>query len=122
MNSLVAPNHLMPSNLPSSTGNENFLSFIAQARSIAANAGISWDIKLDTAGIALPGEAWDLRQMVNDGRPKSVVLRTFSRLKDAEEKMIGKGLLSVGDSKKGPVSASWQDLISICVFLMRKPT
>lgn len=111
MNSLAALKHLVTSNLPGSTINENFISFIAQARNIAANAGFNWDIKLDTAGVALPGEAWDLRKMVNDGRPRSNVLRTFSNYRDAEEKMIGRGLLSVGASKPRPLSESWQDLI-----------
>lgn len=103
--------HPMASNLSDVVVNENFLSFIAQARNIAANERIPWDIKLDAAGVALPGEAWDLRQMVKDGRPRSVVLRTFSRYKDAEERMISRGLLSVCDSRTRPVSESWQDLI-----------
>ncbi|MDO8261786.1 MAG: hypothetical protein Q7T21_01020 [Gallionella sp.] len=91
--------------------NENFTTFINHARSIAANAGLRWSIELDATGVACAGQEWDLRKMANDGRPKSYVLRTFSHFRDAQERMVIRGLLKPESVAISPVSESWQDLI-----------
>ncbi|MFZ3127305.1 MAG: hypothetical protein WA136_04735 [Rhodoferax sp.] len=98
-------------NLSSSGANENFTTFIDQARNIAANAGLRWIMALDAAGVACKGQEWDLRKMANDGRPSSRVLRTFSHVQEAQDKMIVRGLLKAASVVTGPVPQSWQDLI-----------
>ena len=69
--------------LPDSGRNQNFDTFVGSMKDLAAQNAIDWDIPLDSRGIALPGTAWNLRKIVNDGRPKSAVLRRFNLSSDA---------------------------------------
>lgn len=91
--------------------NANYAAFIDNSRNLATNAGLSWTIKLDAAGVACEGDAWDLRKMANDGRPRQYVLRSFNRFIDAQEIMVSRSLMEEGSKTTGPVSQSWQDLI-----------
>jgi hypothetical protein len=101
----------MVANQSISGGNENFTAFIEQARAVAATAGVNWNIDLDATGVARDGEAWDLRAMANDGRPKTYVLRTFSHCVDAQIEMLARGLTGPEPTTISPVSKAWQDLI-----------
>lgn len=89
--------------------NNNFLSFIQSARKIADAAGVNWGMNLDADGVARDGDAWDLRRIANDGRPKTYVLRNFGVFQDAQQNLVAKGLLQ--QVRSGPVSGAWQDLI-----------
>jgi hypothetical protein len=90
--------------------NPRFRAFVDQNRSIAADAGIDWQIPLDQRGVALSGHAWDLRSMAKDGRPAPVVLRTFSHVERALEILVSRNSKPTKESI-GPVSLDWQDLI-----------
>lgn len=97
--------------LPGSTPNENFSTFIGYARNIATNTGLRWNIELDANGVACAGHEWDLRKIANDGRPKTYVLRTFSKCDDALRKMVEKNLIQPEFAIVRSVSEGWQDLI-----------
>jgi len=90
--------------------NPNFSAFIEQAKNIAADAGLHWDMQVNAVGNAAKGMEWDLRRMANDGRPKTFILRTFAECGDALQSMQRRGILSRSESV-GTVSAAWQDLI-----------
>lgn len=94
-----------------STPNDNFSCFIKQSRKIAATAGMSWDMKLNEVGCSRGDDIWDLRKLASDGRPKRLILKNYSRIKDAQEKMVARGMLTADKINVGPVSKSWQDLI-----------
>jgi hypothetical protein len=97
--------------LPSRPGfNPNFAAFIEQSKRIAAESDLNWDILLTAAGGAVNGAEWDLREMADDGRPKSMVLRNFSTCDVAYRVMVGRGIISEA-SPTGPVSQGWQDII-----------
>lgn len=90
--------------------NQNFRDFIEQCARIAEQAGFNWNIALDATGVALTGQAWDLRSMARDGRPSRAVLRTFSQSEDAYVRVASKsGRATVYEAQ--PVSAAWQDFI-----------
>jgi integrase len=97
--------------LPGSTPNENFSTFIRHARNIATNTGLRWNIELDAKGVACAGHEWDLRKIADDGRPKTYVLRTFSKCDDALRKMVEKNLIQPEFAIVRSVSEGWQDLI-----------
>ncbi|WP_082680311.1 hypothetical protein [Paucibacter sp. KCTC 42545] len=90
--------------------NPNFSAFIEQAEQIASDAGFHWDMRVNAAGNAAKGFEWDLRRMSNDGRPKKLILRTFTECEDALQVMERRGILD-GSRQAGPVSKAWQDLI-----------
>lgn len=90
--------------------NPNFSAFIEQAKRIAANAGFHWNMQVNEAGNAAKGFEWDLRRMANDGRPKTLILRTFAECDDALQVMERRGILD-GSQQAAPVSKAWQDLI-----------
>jgi hypothetical protein len=92
------------------TRNINFDAFIQSMRELAIASNIKWRIALDGRGIALPGEAWDLREMANDGRPRTATLRTFSRSIHALEALASHNEQSI-DLSIGPVSEDWQNLV-----------
>lgn len=104
--------------------NPNFDSFIQSMRDLAMHKGIEWSIALDDRGVALKGEAWDLRRIVNDGRPKTAVLRTFSLFPEALEAMAIRNPDAVIRAG-GPVSIEWQNFIKATVLeylIVRKKT
>lgn len=90
--------------------NENFVNFIEQCKRVAIAAGLNWTIPLDDAGIALKGTAWNLRAMANDGKPSPAVLRTFSTVEEAHNRMALRRSSAMSFDPQ-PVSADWQDLI-----------
>jgi hypothetical protein len=94
-----------------SGANQNFKAFIEQHRRIATEAGFDWHIRLDKDGVALRGQAWDLRAMANDGRPSPIVLRTFSHVDAALKKLAARGTESAKATSGLSVSSDWQDLI-----------
>ncbi len=91
-------------------------------RNLAIQTNIEWEITLDDGGVALKDEAWDLRRIVNDGRPKTAVLRTFSLFPEAIEALAIRNP-EAPMREGGPVSKEWQDFIKAVVLeylLVRK--
>jgi hypothetical protein len=106
----------------SSSRNQNFDTFISSMKELAKQSGINWNIRFDDKGVALPGEAWDLRSIANDGRPKTAVLRTFSLFSEGLDAMAAR---SPGAPRRadGPISGEWQDFLKAVVLeylLVRK--
>jgi len=91
--------------------NESFRALIQSSRTIAHNAGLSWDIALDIHGVAHKGKAWDLQLLSKSGKPQKLVLRTFSEFEDAQAELVKRGLLPADELGLRPVSVHWQDLI-----------
>ena len=94
----------------SPTRNVNFDSFIQSMRELALGSNVKWDIPLDGRGVALPGQAWDLREIADDGRPKTATLRTFSRSIHALEALASHSERPM-DLSIGPISDDWQNLV-----------
>jgi hypothetical protein len=90
--------------------NPNFGSFILNERELASSLGIKWEIALDDKGVAVKGGAWDLRRIVNDGRPEPAVLRTFSLYPEALFALAARNPTAPRRAG-GPVSPDWQDFI-----------
>ncbi|MFM0218016.1 hypothetical protein [Paraburkholderia caledonica] len=91
--------------------NSIFDTFVWGARTLAEQSGLHWDIPLDGAGVALPDHAWDLRKLVNDGRPQPSKLQTFSQSESALRELSEAGLRNIDIAVIEPVSVAWQDLI-----------
>ncbi|APW42892.1 hypothetical protein [Rhodoferax saidenbachensis] len=96
--------------------NENFKTLIENARTLAADKGLSWHIPLDEKGIALKGHSWNLRHLSKDGKPTTYVLRKFSEFEDAQAELVARGVLDQSELGQRPVSAHWQDLIKAFVL------
>lgn len=100
---------------PTAPRNSNFDKFIAASKNLAEERGISWDIQLDSRGIALDGQEWDLKKIIGDGRPGKKVLRNFSCLhpkKEDDESQRGKRKRQYD----GIISTEWQDFIKACTL------
>ena len=108
--------------LPDLERNNNFDSFVGAMKELAAQNGITWVIPLDDRGIALPGTAWDLREITKDGRPRTAALRTFS-LYPAGLSDIAARIPDTPRRPDGPISSEWQDFLKAVVLeylLVRK--
>jgi hypothetical protein len=89
-----------------------FANYIEQGRVLAANAGLVWEITLDAHGVAEKNCVWDLRRLVNDGKPTPEKLRTFSMVPKALATMIAQGLLpATANTEPRAISIHWQDFI-----------
>lgn len=101
----------LPLSVPSSSvRNSNFDTFISSMKELASKNGVSWNIRLNDNGVALPGESWDLRKIANDGRPKTAVLRTFNLFPAGLDAMA---IRNPGTPRRsnGPLSVEWQDFL-----------
>lgn len=91
---------------------ESFLRYIEQGQLLAKNAGLNWDIKLGQNGVAITGQAWDLRKLLRDGNPAPAKFKTFSSIQDAIKIMIIQGYLPAEhENLLRPISSHWQDVI-----------
>lgn len=118
-------NNVYPLNrpaLPEAGRNQNFDSFVCSMKELAEQNAIDWEIPLDERGVALPGTAWDLRNIAKDGRPTSAVLRTFSLFPEGLDALAARDP-SAPRRVDGPMSAEWQDFLKALVLeylLVRK--
>lgn len=96
--------------------NENFQSLIENARKISASKVPRWEIELDDRGVAKTGCSWNLQTLSEKGKPKKMVLRTFSEFVDAQKVLLSRGLLTESEVGLRPVSQHWQDLIKAFVL------
>lgn len=106
----------------SSDRNQNFDTFIASMKELAKQNSINWHIRLDDKGVARLGEAWDLRSIANDGRPKTAVLRTFNLFPEGLEAMAARNP-EAPRRADGPLTGEWQDFLKAVVLeylLVRK--
>lgn len=106
----------------SSDRNQNFDTFIASMKELAKQSSINWHIRLDDKGVARLGEAWDLRSIANDGRPKTAVLRTFNLFPEGLEAMAARNP-EAPRRADGPLTGEWQDFLKAVVLeylLVRK--
>jgi hypothetical protein len=91
-------------------------------KELAAQSGINWHIRLDHNGVAVPGDAWNLRSITKDGHPKAATLRTFSLFSEALDAMAARNP-EIPRRSDGPISEEWQDFLKAVVLeylLVRK--
>lgn len=95
-----------------------FAEYIKQGKALAQQASLSWNIALSEIGVALAGQSWDLRKLLNDGNPTSAKLRTFSTFDKAVDEMIAREIPSTITSHRKPtaISSDWQDLVKAYVL------
>jgi len=106
--------------------NSNLEAYIRDARVIADQRGIMWDIPLGPDGVACKGRGWNLTQMANASPPPTAWLNDFGTDK------LAVGILNsspppgpVRTYNKEPLPKHWQDLIkavAIDQLLVRRNT
>lgn len=108
--------------LPDSGRNQNFDSFVSSMKELAAQSAIDWEIPLDEKGVALPGTAWDLRNIAKDGRPTSAVLRTLNLFPEGLDAVAVRNP-ELPRRADGPLPFEWQEFLKSLVLeylLVRK--
>ena len=92
--------------------NSNLEAFIRDARAIADQRGIVWDLELRPDGVAPKGKGWNLTQMAKASPPPTDWLNDFGT--DARTVEILNTSPPPGplrEYRKAPLSNHWQDLI-----------
>jgi hypothetical protein len=106
--------------------NSSLEAFVRDARAIADQRGVVWDIELGPDGIAAKGRGWNLTQMANASPPPTDWLNDFGT--DARTVEILNASPPPGplrQYKKAALSKDWQDLIKAAVIdqlLVRRNT
>lgn len=106
--------------------NSNLETFIRDARNIAESRTIPWDLQLDTEGIVIQGQAWNLTQIVGASPPPTTWLNDLGT--DRKTVDLLKSSPPPGPQRtytKRPLSCHWQDLIKACAvdqLLVRRNT
>lgn len=112
------PNNVYPLHCPTqpaSDRNLNFDTFIGSMKALATQNAIDWEIPLDDKGVALPGSAWDLRNIAKDGRPKTAVLRTFSLFSMGLDAMAARNP-GIPRRADGPIPAEWRHFLKAVIL------
>lgn len=106
--------------------NSSLEAFIRDARAVADQRGIVWNIALEPDGVALKGEGWNLTRIANASPPPTDWLNDFGT--DARTVEILNTSPPPGpirEYSKKPLPAYWQDLIkavAIDQLLVRRNT
>lgn len=100
--------------------------FIRDAKSIAEQRGMNWDVQLGPDGVAIPGEGWNLTQLVGDSPPPIIWLNDFGTDRKTVELLNSSPPVGpLRTYSKKPLSRSWQDLLKACAIdqlLLRRNT
>jgi hypothetical protein len=101
-------------------------SFVRDAKTIAEQHGVNWDVQLGPDGLAIPGQGWNLTRLVDDSPPPVIWLNDFGTDRNTVD------LLNSSPSEgplrtfhKKPLSRDWQDLLKACAIdqlLVRRNT
>ena len=100
--------------------------FIRDAKVIAAERGVNWDLQLGPDGVAVPGKGWNLTQMVGASPPPVTWLNDFGTDRNKVDLLNSSpppGPLRTYSKK--PLSRDWQDLLKACAIdqlLVRRNT
>jgi hypothetical protein len=100
--------------------------FIQDAKAIATQHGIQWDVPLDQEGIAKPGHGWNLTAIVGASPPPLIWLNDFGTDRKTVELLNSSPPLGpVREYRKRPLGRHWQDLTKACAIdqlLVRRTT
>ncbi len=100
--------------------------FIRGAKAIAEQRGVNRDVQLGPDGVAIPGQAWNLTQMVGASPPPVSWLNDLGTDQKTVERLNSSppsGPLRTYNKK--PLSRDWQDLLKACAIdqlLVRRNT
>ena len=106
--------------------NSYFETFIRDAKAIAEQRDVNWDVQLGPDGIAVPGQGWNLTQMVGVSPPPVTWLNDFGTDRNTVDLLNSSpppGPLRTYSKK--PLSRDWQDLLKACAIdqlLVRRNT
>jgi hypothetical protein len=89
--------------------------YIRDARTIAEQRGLEWDVQLDAEGVALPGAGWNLTKMVGDSPPPTIWLNDFGTDRKTVEHLNSSPAPGpLRTYRKMPLSREWQNLLKAC--------
>lgn len=97
--------------------NSYFERFIRDAKAIAEQRGVTWDVQLHPDGVAIPGEGWNLTELVGDSPPPLIWLNDFGT--DRKTVDLLNSSPPLGPSRtysKKPLSRNWQDFLKACAI------
>jgi hypothetical protein len=95
--------------------NSYFDAYIRDARAIAEQRGVEWDVQLDAEGVAVPGAGWNLTKMVGDSPPPTIWLNDFGTdRKTVEHLNSSPAPAPLRTYRKTQLSREWQDLLKAC--------
>lgn len=100
--------------------------FIRDAKTIAKQRGVNWDVQLGPDGVAILGQGWNLTQIVSASPPPVTWLNDFGTDRNTVDLLTSSpppGPLRTYD--KRPLSRDWQDLLKACAIdqlLVRRNT
>ena len=100
--------------------------FIRDAKAIAEQRGVNWDVQLGPDGVAIPGHGWNLTKMVGASPPPVTWLNDFGTDRKTVDLLNASpppGPLRTYSKK--PLSRDWQDLLKACAIeqlLVRRNT
>jgi len=100
--------------------------FIWDAKTIAEQRGVNWDVQLGPDGVAIPGQGWNLTQMVGASPPPVIWLNDFGTDRNTIDLLNSSPPVGpVRMYSKRPLSRDWQDLLKACAIdqlLVRRNT
>jgi hypothetical protein len=100
--------------------------FIRDAKAIAAQHSINWNVPLGSDGIVAPGQGWNLTAIVGASPPPLTWLNDFGTDRKAVELLNASPPPGpVREYEKRPLGPHWQDLIKACAIeqlLVRRNT
>lgn len=91
--------------------------FIRDAKAIAEERGVTWDVQLGPDGVAGPGQGWNLTQMGGASPPPVTWLNDFGTDRNTVDLLNSSpppGPLRMYSKK--PLSQDWQDLLKACAI------
>jgi hypothetical protein len=100
--------------------------FIRDAKEIADQRGVNWNVQLGPDGVAIAGQGWNLTQMVGASPPPVTWLNDFGTDRNTIDLLNSSPPLEpLRTYSKKPLSRDWQDLIKACAIdqlLVRRNT
>jgi hypothetical protein len=95
--------------------NSYFEAYIRDAKAIAEQRGLQWDVQLDAEGVAVPGSAWNLTQIVGDSPPPTIWLNDFGTDRNTVDQLNSSPPPAPWRTyRKTQLSRDWQDLLKAC--------
>jgi len=97
--------------------NLNLEAFICDAKAIAEQRGVVWDVQLSPDGVAPKGKGWNLTLMAKASPPPTDWLNDFGTDRNTVEILTAEPPTGpVRTYSKKPLSRGWQDLIKAVVI------
>ena len=91
--------------------------FIRDAKAIARQCGVRWDVQLEPDGVAIPGHGWNLTQMVGASPPPVTWLNDFGTDRNTVDLLNSSSPSGpLRTYSKKPLSRGWQDMLKACAI------